>query len=65
MLYFRLVERAGATFAALNNYVTPLIGLMLGALVLGEPVNLTSVLGLALVIVSIVITGNAAKPSPR
>ncbi len=57
LIYFRLVESAGATFAALNNYLTPLIGLMLGALVLGEPVSLASCLGLALVVASIVITG--------
>lgn len=61
LVYFRLVETAGATFATLNNYAVPVIGLLLGALVLGEPVTLRSCLGLGLVIVSVVITGNAAR----
>jgi drug/metabolite transporter (DMT)-like permease len=65
LVYFRLVERAGATFAALNNYATPIIGLVLGALVLDEPVALSSWLGLALVIASIVVTGNAARHAVR
>ncbi len=61
LVYFRLVETAGATFATLNNYAVPVIGLLLGALVLGEPVTLRSCAGLALVIASVVITGNAAR----
>ncbi len=65
LIYFRLVERAGATFAALNNYLTPIIGLVLGALVLDEPVALSSWLGLALVIASIVVTGSAARRFTR
>ena len=65
LLYFRLVETAGATFAALNNYVTPLIGLLLGAIVLSEPVSFSSCIGLALVIASIVVTGAATRISVR
>ena len=61
LVYFRLVETAGATFATLNNYAVPVIGLLLGALVLGEPVTLRSCAGLALVIASVVITGSAAR----
>jgi drug/metabolite transporter (DMT)-like permease len=65
LIYFRLVQSAGATFAALNNYVVPIIGLLLGALVLNEPVAFSSWAGLALVIVSIVVTGTAARGAHR
>lgn len=65
LIYFRLVESAGATFAALNNYLVPIIGLLLGALVLAEPVSFSSWVGLALVITSIIITGRASKIAVR
>ena len=31
---FRLIETAGATFSALNNYIVPCLGVILGALAL-------------------------------
>jgi drug/metabolite transporter (DMT)-like permease len=63
LVYFRLVETVGATFAALNNYVVPFIGLVLGSALLGEPVALTSWFGLSLVIVGVIVTGAAARIS--
>ena len=38
-VYFRLIESAGATFAALNNYIVPCLGVIFGALALGEKVG--------------------------
>ena len=61
LVYFRLVETAGATFAALNNYIVPFIGLVLGSALLGESVALTSWLGLALVIAGVIVTGLATR----
>jgi drug/metabolite transporter (DMT)-like permease len=60
-IYFRLIGVAGATFAALNNYIVPLLGLALGAVALGEPVGASSWLGLAFVLAGVVLTGTAAK----
>ena len=57
LVYFRLVQLSGATFAALNNYIVPFIGLALGAFWLGEPVGLGSWLGLGLVIAGVMVTG--------
>lgn len=65
LIYFTLVLRMGATFASLNNYVVPFIGLLLGALVLGEPIAVSAWAGLALVIVGVVLTGRAAAPNRR
>jgi drug/metabolite transporter (DMT)-like permease len=60
-VYFRLVVSEGATFASLNNYVVPVIGVMAGALALGEPVGLVAWAGLALVLTSVALTGRSLR----
>ncbi|HEY1941416.1 MAG TPA: DMT family transporter [Roseiarcus sp.] len=62
-VYFRLIASAGATFAALNNYIVPCLGLLAGAWALGEPVGPSSWLGLAGVLGGVVLTGTAASAS--
>jgi drug/metabolite transporter (DMT)-like permease len=64
-VYFRLIETAGATFAALNNYVVPCIGVIAGALALGEPVRPAAWLGLACVLISVALTGSAANAARK
>ncbi len=64
-VYFRLVASEGPTFASLNNYVVPLIGVMGGALALGEPVALAAWAGLALVLTGVAMTGRSLRPSPQ
>ena len=64
-VYFRLVVSAGPTFASLNNYVVPIIGVMGGALALSEPVGFLAWAGLAHVLASVDFTGRslrAARP---
>ncbi len=58
-LYFALVVRMGATFATLNNYIVPFVGLVLGAAFLHERIALSAWAGLALVIAGIALTGRA------
>ena|SRR5271165_2605054 len=58
-VYFRLVVSEGPTFASLNNYIVPLIGVMGGALALGEPVALAAWAGLALVLAGVALTGRS------
>ncbi len=62
-VYFRLIASAGATFAALNNYIVPFLGLIVGAWALGEPVGASSWLGLACVLGGVVLTGSATNAS--
>ena len=59
LVYFALVVREGATFASLNNYVVPFAGLGLGALFLGERISTHALVGLALVVVGVALTGRA------
>jgi drug/metabolite transporter (DMT)-like permease len=49
-IYFTLIERGGATFATMVTYVIPINGLLLGALVLEEPLDLTVWLSLLLIL---------------
>ncbi len=44
-VYFRLVNEEGPTFATLNNYIAPLIGVVGGAIVLAEPIAPSSLGG--------------------
>ncbi len=62
-IYFRLIASAGATFAALNNYIVPCFGLLAGAWALGEPVGPSSWIGMACVLGGVVVTGSAANAS--
>ena len=62
-VYFRLIAAAGATFAALNNYIVPCLGLLAGAWALGDPVGPSAWLGLACVLGGVVLTGSAANAS--
>jgi drug/metabolite transporter (DMT)-like permease len=48
-LYFRLLSSAGATNVMLVTLLMPVIALLLGAIVLGEPVTATGLVGMALI----------------
>ena len=50
LLYFVLIGRAGPGFAALYAYLVPPLGLLVGVLVLGEPLTAEHLGGLALVL---------------
>jgi len=64
-VYFALVMRMGATFATLNNYIVPFVGLILGAVFLDESIALSAWIGLALVIAGVALTGRASATARR
>jgi drug/metabolite transporter (DMT)-like permease len=61
LTFFRLLGRWGATRTSLVAYLLPVWGLMLGAAVLGEPLDARLILGTALVIAGIALV-NLAFP---
>jgi drug/metabolite transporter (DMT)-like permease len=61
-VYFRLVHDEGPTFASLNNYIVPLIGVVGGAVALAEPVASSAWAGLALVLGGVALTGASLRP---
>lgn len=73
LAFFRLLGRWGATRTALVAYVLPVVGIVLGFLVLNEPIDARMLVGTALVIAGValvnsrtgrrVILARAAQPS--
>jgi drug/metabolite transporter (DMT)-like permease len=62
-VYFRLVHEEGPTFASLNNYIVPLIGVIGGAVALAEPIAASAWAGLALVLCGVALTGRSLRPA--
>ena len=62
-VYFRLVNEEGPTFASLNNYIVPLIGVVGGAVALAEPIAPSAWAGLALVLCGVAVTGRSLRPA--
>jgi drug/metabolite transporter (DMT)-like permease len=58
ILYFRLLGRWGATRTSLVAYLLPVYGIILGFLVLDEPVDLTLIAGTALVIAGVALVNS-------
>lgn len=61
VLYFRLIETAGPTFANTVTLLVPVFGILWGALFLGEQVTWALLLGLALVMASVLASSPLAS----
>lgn len=63
ILYFWVVRAAGSVYASLVTYIVPVFGLLLGWIVLGEEVGLSTAFGAALITagVGFVMYGSAAQ----
>jgi drug/metabolite transporter (DMT)-like permease len=55
VIYYALIERKSATFVSTVTYVIPVNGLILGSLVLGEPLTGTVLLSLALILAGVLL----------
>ena len=55
ILYYTLLERASATFVSTVTYIIPVFGLLLGALVLSEPLSLSLFAGLGLILLGVLL----------
>jgi drug/metabolite transporter (DMT)-like permease len=56
ILVSKLVFRTGATFTALNNYISPMFGVMIGVLLLGEHITRHMIFAIILILSGIAIT---------
>ena len=62
LLYFRLIENVGPTSTVTVTFLVPVFGLLFGVLVLGEPFGAGTILGLAIVLLSVaLVTGIAPR----
>lgn len=65
LLLFAVIERAGPTFLATINYMVPVVAFFAGAYILSEPVELSSLLALAIIFSGIAFTrfrANSLRP---
>jgi drug/metabolite transporter (DMT)-like permease len=53
ILYFRLIAAAGPTFMAIVNYLSPIVALLAGVLLMGERPGPTAIAGLTLILLGI------------
>lgn len=60
LLYYWLLSRVGATRVLLVTYLLPGFALMWGALLLREPITITAVAGLILVLLGVAVTSGSA-----
>jgi drug/metabolite transporter (DMT)-like permease len=65
ILYFRLIADLGASKASSVNYVVPVVAVVVGVIVLGEPVTLHLVAGGALVLASMAYARRQPRPAPE
>ena len=56
LIYFTIINNAGATFLSNINYLIPVVAFFLGAVVLGEPILWYNILALLLIISGIFIS---------
>lgn len=56
MLYYQLIDHIGGERAALANYLTPGFALFYGMLLLGEPLRVSAIIGLVLIVTGAEIT---------
>jgi drug/metabolite transporter (DMT)-like permease len=62
--YFRILQRWGATRTSLVAYLLPIYGIALGALVLHEPIAITTLVGTALIIGGIALVNSRYGTRP-
>jgi len=56
LLLFAVIERAGPTFLATINYMIPVVAFFTGALILKEPLALSSLFALAVILSGVAFT---------
>jgi drug/metabolite transporter (DMT)-like permease len=65
LLFFALIQRAGANYATLVTYLVPPIALAYGAIFLGESFGLTAFAALALVLVGVALATGSVRLASR
>ena len=64
LAYFRILQNWGATRTSMVAYLLPVVGIGLGALVLSEPISLSTIIGAGLVIGGIALVNSRYGTRP-
>jgi drug/metabolite transporter (DMT)-like permease len=65
LLYYVVIDRYGSSRASLVTYLLPVIALLLGALILDEPVEATALIGLVLILSGVAFGSGMVRPARR
>jgi drug/metabolite transporter (DMT)-like permease len=65
LLYYVVIDRYGSARASLVTYLLPVIALVLGALLLDEPVEVTALIGLVLILAGVAFGSGMVRPERR
>lgn len=65
LVYFRMIERVGATTASLATYFVPAFAALMGAVFLGEQVSLLALAGMAAVVAGAALVTGGVRPPAR
>ena len=63
MLNYQIITSEGATVASTVTYLLPVVAIVLGVLVLGESITVTTLTGIALVLAGVALTRRRVKPA--
>ena len=63
VLNYQIITSEGATVASTVTYLLPVVAIVLGVLVLGESITVTTLAGIALVLIGVALTRRHAKPA--
>jgi drug/metabolite transporter (DMT)-like permease len=65
LLYYVVIDRFGSSRASLVTYLLPVIALVLGAVILDEPVEAAALIGLVLILSGVAFGSGMVKPVRR
>ncbi len=65
IILFAVIERAGPTFLSTINYLIPVVAFLAGVWVLSEPMNMSSLFSLAIILLGIALTRFKAEHNSR
>lgn len=63
IIIITIIKRAGASFMALANYMTPVVGILLGALLFGERLSLSVFIALGVILTGVAISQSRKRPA--
>jgi drug/metabolite transporter (DMT)-like permease len=63
VLNYQIITSEGATVASTVTYLLPVVAIVLGVLVLGESITVTTLAGIALVLAGVALTRRQVKPA--
>jgi drug/metabolite transporter (DMT)-like permease len=63
VLNYQIITSEGATVASTVTYLLPVVAIVLGVLILGESITVTTLAGIALVLAGVALTRRRVEPA--